>query len=636
MQLKKWTALALATCALLSMTATGLADAPESEDVQAEVGLAESVDAATGLTVDDGAETQPQEETVDAAIDTAAADEGGAMPGDGGAIDVPPAAASVYYAEVAADDAAVYRQAEDWEAAALLHLGDVVLVTGAAGNRVAVAFYADGNRMTGYMNALDVLTISGDAMRAYLDAAAASDSVALYDDDLNWPLAPLANVVYGDDRAVLASSNYTDYGIDKVFTMNGKEVCASMVPDTGSGNCWKWAQGIYSIVWGCRFSENFKGNDTTGLNLLMNLNDAQRTLTPAHLKAFIQNTRPGATIRVCACSSSCASFNNDGLKCGHKGHSLIVVDRTDDGVITMDSHSGSQHTRFYSWQGFCNAWKGYTYVKYIKWPGAQPLPANAIAEDGSSVAVTDVTLSQTSLTLTVGETATLTATVLPVNATNTSVTWASTDTAVAGVSGGVVTALKAGTASVGVRTSDGGKTATCTVTVKNPVVQKALTRTGNNGTVVLAIGEQMQLSADFATSRGWQLKQPKSSKPKYASIDGTGLVTALRVGKTKITVTTKNKKKATLTVKVVDPNVPAAVALNRSGTIRMKVGDTLKLEASILPTTATTTFAWKSSKAKVAAVDGKGNVRALRKGSCTIAVRTANGKIAKVKIKVSK
>ena len=80
--------------------------------------------------------------------------------------------------------------------------------------------------------------------------------------------------------------------------------------------------------------------------------------------------------------------------------------------------------------------------------------------------------------------------------------------------------------------------------------------------------------------------------------------------------------------------MPETVALNRSGTIKMKVGDKLKLQAKILPTTATTTFTWASSKPKVATVDASGNVVALKKGSCKIAVRTANGKIAKVKIKV--
>ena len=96
----------------------------------------------------------------------------------------------------------------------------------------------------------------------------------------------------------------------------------------------------------------------------------------------------------------------------------------------------------------------------------------------SSVSVTGVSLNKTSMTLTEGETQTLTATVTPSNATNTSVTWSSNNTSVATVSSsGVVTAVKAGSATITVRTGDGGKTATCSVTVKSKDVSG-----GNEGT----------------------------------------------------------------------------------------------------------------------------------------------------------
>ena len=85
----------------------------------------------------------------------------------------------------------------------------------------------------------------------------------------------------------------------------------------------------------------------------------------------------------------------------------------------------------------------------------------------STVAVTGVTLLPTTATLTLGETetVTLTATVLPGDATDKSVTWSSSDEAVATVTDGVVTAVAAGTATITVTTTDGAKTATCAVTV---------------------------------------------------------------------------------------------------------------------------------------------------------------------------
>ena len=80
--------------------------------------------------------------------------------------------------------------------------------------------------------------------------------------------------------------------------------------------------------------------------------------------------------------------------------------------------------------------------------------------------VTGVSLDKTTLTLAVNDTGKLTATVTPDNATNKNVTWKSSNTSVATVSAdGTVTAMKAGTATITVTTADGGKTATCTVTV---------------------------------------------------------------------------------------------------------------------------------------------------------------------------
>ncbi len=79
--------------------------------------------------------------------------------------------------------------------------------------------------------------------------------------------------------------------------------------------------------------------------------------------------------------------------------------------------------------------------------------------------VTKVELNKTSLTLDVNESETLTAAITPNNATNQAVTWESSNTAVATVKDGVVTAVSAGEAIITVTTADGGKTDACKVTV---------------------------------------------------------------------------------------------------------------------------------------------------------------------------
>lgn len=71
------------------------------------------------------------------------------------------------------------------------------------------------------------------------------------------------------------------------------------------------------------------------------------------------------------------------------------------------------------------------------------------------VAANGVTLTPDKTTLNVGEKQTLTATVLPAYATNKNVTWVSSDTSVATVENGVVTAVGKGTATITVTTEDG-------------------------------------------------------------------------------------------------------------------------------------------------------------------------------------
>lgn len=83
-----------------------------------------------------------------------------------------------------------------------------------------------------------------------------------------------------------------------------------------------------------------------------------------------------------------------------------------------------------------------------------------------TISVESITLNKTQLSLVKGATETLTATVLPTTATDKTVIWESSDTAVATVENGVVTAVAAGNATITAKA--GEKTATCAVTVTNP------------------------------------------------------------------------------------------------------------------------------------------------------------------------
>lgn len=94
----------------------------------------------------------------------------------------------------------------------------------------------------------------------------------------------------------------------------------------------------------------------------------------------------------------------------------------------------------------------------------QGIGSISASEAPEVAAVTGVKLDQTTLTLDAGDSAQLTATVQPTNATNKSVTWSANNSNVS-VSGGKVTAKTAGSSVVTVTTADGGYTAQCNVTV---------------------------------------------------------------------------------------------------------------------------------------------------------------------------
>lgn len=121
--------------------------------------------------------------------------------------------------------------------------------------------------------------------------------------------------------------------------------------------------------------------------------------------------------------------------------------------------------------------------------------------EAAPVPVTGVSLDKATASIEVGETVTLTATVTPSNADDKSVSWSSSNTSVATVSGGVVTGVSQGTARITVTTTDGGFTAYCDVTVTPATLYEYvqtdtmtpgntyLIANGNSGSVYLLTNE---------------------------------------------------------------------------------------------------------------------------------------------------
>ena len=111
-----------------------------------------------------------------------------------------------------------------------------------------------------------------------------------------------------------------------------------------------------------------------------------------------------------------------------------------------------------------------------------------IANPAASTPVEGITLNQTELSLGVGSSSTLTATVAPDNATNKAVTWTTDNAEVATVADGVVTAVAEGTATITATTVDGGFTASCAVTVTAAATAEGYTVSMKDSSVTAAKG----------------------------------------------------------------------------------------------------------------------------------------------------
>ena len=172
----------------------------------------------------------------------------------------------------------------------------------------------------------------------------------------------------------------------------------------------------------------------------------------------------------------------------------------------------------------------------------------------NAVLVTGISLNMNSTDLKSGETKQLVAAIAPSNAKNKTITWSSSNNAVAIVdASGAVTAKSEGTAVITATTVDGGKTASCTVTVAKGEANKAVTGISlNKATVTLKTGATEALTATVSPAGAAnKAVNWSSSNASVATVDAAGVVTAKAEGAATITVTTADGgKTATCTVTV--------------------------------------------------------------------------------------
>ena len=233
-----------------------------------------------------------------------------------------------------------------------------------------------------------------------------------------------------------------------------------------------------------------------------------------------------------------------------------------------------------------------------------------------------ITLNHSSLSLSPGSSQSLTATVYPSDADDKSYTWSSDKPEIAAVnSSGLVTAKGNGTAIVTATTTDGGKKATCTVTVTTPASGVTVSPT----TATIIKGQTQQLTATVAPSSASNKSVSwSSSNHSVAIVSSSGLVTAKAAGTADVTVTTaEGSHKAVCKVTVRVPVTGVSISRTELSLIK---GGTEQLSATVSPSDASNkTISWSTTDKSVATVSSSGLVTAVGGGTADIIVTTLDG-----------
>ena len=239
------------------------------------------------------------------------------------------------------------------------------------------------------------------------------------------------------------------------------------------------------------------------------------------------------------------------------------------------------------------------------------------------VPIDSISITPSALKLAPGESGILTANILPSNATDTTVSWNSSNVTIATIDQlGIVTAIAAGETTITAVTTDGSFEAVASVTVATPVTGLTI----NPQSEEINIGSTAIFTASISPSNATDTTIAwTSSNEAIATIDQSGIVTALTVGETTITaVTTDGSFEAVASVTVLSVRV-TGVTMDPTS-LQVYLGSTGSFTASISPSNATDTIiTWSSSNETIATISENGIVTALNVGETTITAFTNDG-----------
>jgi uncharacterized protein YjdB len=253
------------------------------------------------------------------------------------------------------------------------------------------------------------------------------------------------------------------------------------------------------------------------------------------------------------------------------------------------------------------------------YPAGTFSPKKALAQF-PAIEATGLTLSQSALTLEESSSATLTATVLPDYATDKKVTWSTSDADVAIVVKGVVVGLGIGTATITAKVGD--QVATCEVTVvKKTIAVRSIILDQTAATVIE--GDTLTLTATVNPDNADDKTVTWKSSDTSVAIVDNGVVITLAPGKATISATAGGKT-ATCVVTVEERYIPVSEVILNYTEITLEVGESINIEATVLPENATEpTISWKSSSSKIATIRRK-VISAVAPGTATITAKAGD------------
>lgn len=246
--------------------------------------------------------------------------------------------------------------------------------------------------------------------------------------------------------------------------------------------------------------------------------------------------------------------------------------------------------------------------------------------------VTEVTLDYNEQTLKIGDTFRLTALVTPEDATNKTLIWKSSDPTVATVDEtGNVTAVGSGSATIICQSEDSGVFDYCNISVYQPVTGITI----NTEEMTVRKGTVFWLNAVVQPDDAWNKTVVWStSDSNIATVDQTGMVTAIGPGECVITATSADSAVvAKCTVIVTEP--VDGISLNYTDAT-IYTGEKLVIIPTITPLDADNkAVTYMSSDPSVASVDANGVVTGISGGSTIILVTTVErGLVASCKVTV--